>query len=158
NASTFPQIFQVATGNTVKLEGRMLPFPRVSGRVVNDRGDAVANAKLVLIGPGKPSTTTDNKGLFDLRISPGSYYLSVVPPPSLKPPDPEPDSNAIRTWVRTFYPGVDSLDAASKIMAAPGSELSGIEIKLLAVRTHAFRGVLLNPDGTTASKVPVILS
>jgi protocatechuate 3,4-dioxygenase beta subunit len=45
----FPQVFQVAAaGNTVKLEGRMMPFPKISGRVVDGRGDAVANAKLEL--------------------------------------------------------------------------------------------------------------
>ena len=97
-----------------------------------------------------------------LRLLPGGYILSVVPPLGLKPPNPEPGRNRtndrVLVWTRTFYPGVALPEAASKIVAQPGGEVSDIELKLLAVPVHAVRGVLLNPDGTPAPKVAITLS
>jgi hypothetical protein len=84
---------------------------------------------------------------------PGSYGISVLPPPDLKPPEAEPGSPAL-AWKRTWYPGVVLPEAASKIVVLPG-EASNIELKLLALPSHAVRGVVLNPDGTPAPKVAV---
>ena len=144
-------------GKAVTLEGRMTSLPRISGRVLDSNGNAVANARLEVVGRNNPPVSTDAAGNFELRLDPGSWILSVVPPPGLKPPDPEPDSDRVLVWTRTFYPGVALLDAASRIVLRPGSELSGIEIKLLAVPSHAVRGVLLNPDGTPAPKAAITL-
>jgi hypothetical protein len=49
-------------------------------------------------------------------------------------------------------------EGASKIVVLPGSEVSDIELKLLAVPAHAVRGVVLNPDGTPAPKVAIALA
>jgi hypothetical protein len=103
---------------------------------------------------------TDANGKFELHDSliPDAYTLSVTPPPDLKPPDREPDSDRVWNWTRTYYPGVATADAASKITLLPGGEVSDIELKLLAVPAHAVRGVLLRPDGEPAPKVPISLS
>ena len=88
---------------------------------------------------------TDAQGRFDLRVPllPGGLTLSVVPPPSIKPPDPEPreepESARVLAWVRTWYPGVAVPEAASKIVLPPGGELASIELKLLALPAHAVR-------------------
>jgi hypothetical protein len=158
-----PPLIQVtAGGKPVKLEARMLPLPHISGLVVDGRGDRVANAQVDFAGSGifLPATT-DAAGRFDVRQRPGTYTLSVVPPPGLKPPDPEPraepgDGPALG-WTRTFYPGVTVEEAASKIVLRPGLDVSDIEVKLLAVPVHAIRGVLLNPDGKPAPKVAMAL-
>jgi len=142
-------------GSPVKLEGRMTALPRVSGRVVDDDGKGIANALLGIIGRNDPPVTSDAAGKFELRANPGAYILSVLPPTGLQPP--EPDGDRVLVWTRTFYPGVARLEAASKIVLRPGSELSGIVIKLLAVPSHAVRGVLLNPDGTPAPKAMITL-
>jgi hypothetical protein len=144
-------------GKPVKLEGRMIALPRISGRVVNGDGEGIANALLEIIGRNSPPVTSDATGKFELRLDPGAYILSVLPPTSLKPPDPEPDSDQVLVWTRTFYPGVAHLEAASKIVLRSGSDLSGIVIKLLAVPSHAVRGVLLNPDGSPAPKATITL-
>jgi protocatechuate 3,4-dioxygenase beta subunit len=155
----FPSLFQVtAAGNPVKLEVRMMPLPRISGRVVDGRGEGVAHAQVELIGPGWSGESTDATGKFELRPRPGGYILSVVPPLGLRPPNPEPDSHRALVWTRTYYPGVALPQAASKLVAWPGGEVSDLELKLLAVPVHALRGVLLNPDGTPAPKVALALS
>lgn len=155
-----PRVFQVtAGGSPVKLDVRMMPLPRISGRVVDGRGEGVAGARLELIGAGRLlEGSTDATGKFDLRLLPGGYTLSVVPPVGLTPPNPEPDNDRVMVWTRTSYPGGAVPEAASKIVAQPGRVVSDIELKLQAVPVHAVRGVLLNPDGTPAPKVAITLS
>jgi hypothetical protein len=134
-------VFPVTAGGTpAKLEVRMAPLARISGRVVDGRGDGVANARLELIGARLLDEGTDATGKFEFRLLPGDYTLSVVPPIGLKPPNREPDNDRVMVWTRTFYPGVSLPEAASKIVAQPGRVISGIELKLQAVPVHAVRG------------------
>jgi hypothetical protein len=174
--------FHLAAGGSVNLEGRLMPWSKISGRVVDVQGNGVANAPLELTGAGMMVNgrtflrtswggggggqlsqgplamtflgKTDAQGKFDVKLMPGAYGLSVVPPPGLKPPDTGEDGAAL-AWKRTYYPSADVQDAASKIVVLPGGEVSGVELKLLAVPAHAVRGVVLNPDGTPAPKVAI---
>jgi hypothetical protein len=148
-----------AGGSVVKVEGRMIPLGGLAGRVVDGRGQPVPNARVdLLTGILMGGQDTDKDGKFSEILFPGdAYTLSVAPPLGLKPPDPDPDTGQQRAWVRTYYPGVADRTAASKIMGRPGVWQSDIELKLLAVPTRSIRGVVLNPDGTPASKVPVVL-
>jgi hypothetical protein len=61
-------------------------------------------------------------------------------------------------WTRTFYPGVVLPESASEITTRPGREVSGIEMKFLAVPSHGLRGVVVNPDGTSAARTAITLS
>lgn len=169
--------FRVAAGSPVKLEARLMPWSRISGRVVDARGNGVANARLEVTGSGMVANgrtylrtswggggggqltdapagmthmgKTDARGKFEVQLMPGAYGLSVVPPPDLKAPGPA------LAWMRTYYPGATSADGATKIVALPGGEVADIELKLLAVPTHAVRGVALYPNGTPAPGVAI---
>jgi hypothetical protein len=152
--------FQVTAGKAVKLEVHLSPLARITGRVIDGRGEAVPNARLELTRSGTTQvSSTDANGKFDLHVLPflGAYTLSVVPPPGLNRPDLGPDDDRTLGWARTYYPGVAVPEAASKIVLRLGSELSNIEIKLQAAHAHAVRGVLLNPDGAPVPKVAIIL-
>ncbi len=81
----------------------------------------------------------------------------MVPPTGWKPPDPDPDTGQARSWVRTWYPGVAEEAAAQKIVGRPGVWQTDIELKLVAVPTRSVRGIVLNPDGTPAAKVAVVV-
>ena len=149
----------ISGGNPVTMEGHMIPYSRIAGRVVDGRGEAVPKARLELTRPGfTMDGETDAQGKFDLHsMFPGSYRLSAVPPQSLKPPDPDPESDRVWNWTRTYYPGAALPEGASKILVSTGGEVRNLELKLLAVPAHAVRGVVLNPDGTPAPKVAVVL-
>ena len=176
--------FHVAAGSPVKLEARLMPWSKISGRVVDGRGNGVADARVELTGSGMmingrtylrsswggggggqlsmgpmgmgQQGKSDAQGKFEVQIMPGAYGLSVFPPPGLKPPDPEKNGPP-RAWVRTYYPGVADPEAASNIVVLPGGEVADVELKLLAIPTHAVRGVVVNPDGAPAPKVTVAL-
>lgn len=156
--SSYPRQIQVSgDGKPLTLEGRMTAQPRISGRVVDGDGKGIAHALLEIIGENAPATTSDATGNFEMLLQPGAYILSVLPPAGIQPPHAERDSDEEMVWTRTFYPGVGRLEAASRIVLRPGSELSGIVIKLQAVPAHAVRGVLLHPDGTPAPKATITL-
>ena len=152
--------FQVsAAGNGVKLLAHMAPLPRLILHVVDSRGEPVRGARVESSGRGcTMAGTSDTGGKIDVRhrMLLGGCIWSVVPPPDLKPPDPEPDSDRVLRWVRTFYPGVSLPEAASKIKLRPG-EVWDIKLKVLAAPVHAVRGVLLNPDGSPAAGVEIAL-
>lgn len=151
----------VTAGAPVKLEARMTPLAKVSGRVVDGRGDPAPGAGVAIVGPQSAmSLTADAQGRFELHqmLIPGAYTLSASPPPNLKPPDPEPEGGGVLNWVRTWYPAGSSAQAASKIVLAAGSEVSDLEIKLLALPAHAVRGVLLNPAGDPVPQTDISLA
>jgi hypothetical protein len=98
----------------------------------------------------------DAKGHFEVQLMPGAYELCVLPPPSgVKGPAPEPDGPPLK-WTQTWYPGVAQAQAASKIVVLPGATVD-VELKLLAVPTHAVRGHVLHPDGTPAVNAKLTL-
>jgi len=178
------KLFRVAADSPVKLEARLMPWSKISGRVVDRRGNPVAKAELELTGPGMLVNgrtylrtswggggggalsespmgmtfrgNTDAHGKFEVQLMPGTYGLSALPPRDLKPPEPEPDGPVL-LWKRTYYPSAALPEAASKIVVLPGGNVSDVELKLLAVPARAVRGVVLNPDGTPAPKVAIAL-
>src|SRR5215471_15167760 len=176
--------FHVGADAPVKLETRLMPWSKISGRVVDAHGRGIARAHLELTGHGMMVNGrtymrtswggggggqlsalplrmsfmgfTDNQGRFEVQVMPGTYGLYVVPSPELKPPEPEPDGPVL-AWKQTYYPGVGLADAAGEFVVLPGGEASGIELRMLAVPTHAVRGVLLDPDGAPVPKVAISL-
>jgi hypothetical protein len=144
-----------STGNAVIVEGQMAPMPGVTGRVVDGDGDPVAKARVSLT-PGS-HVATDGRGRFELPANPGRWVLSVTPAVDMKAPLPDPDSGRAQVWTRTYYPGVSAQEAASKITLRPGDVLD-VQIKMQVVAAHDVRRVLLNPDGSPAAKVGIMLA
>lgn len=179
------RVFHVAAASAVNLETRLMPWSKISGRVVDPEGNGVANAPLELTGAGmtidgrtylrtswggggggqlsqgplvmQMRGQTDAHGRFEVQVMPGAYGLSVDPPSGLKRPDPAEDGSLL-VWKQTYYPAADSPETASKIVVLPGAEVSGVELKLLAGPTHAVRGMVLNTDGSPAPNVAITLA
>jgi hypothetical protein len=151
-----PPIQVRAGGVPVRIEGRMIPLSRISGRVIDTRGDPVAKARVELTTLSAFwKAETDAKGNFELdSVIPveSSYTLSAAPPLDWKPPGRDPDTGEARAWAQTFYAGVAFRQQAAPIALQAGGNLLGLEIKLLAVPMHAIHGVLLNPNGAPVPK------
>jgi hypothetical protein len=123
------QPFQVtAAGNPVRLEARMIPEGRMTGRVIDGRDEPVPNARLYLTSSTVVLVmSTDARGNFDQHLLPGAYTLSAAPWPDRKPPDPERGSDGVLSWARTYYPGTAVPEGATKIVLRPGAEVAGID-------------------------------
>jgi hypothetical protein len=156
-----------AGADAVKLEARMMSYGRIAGRVIDGRGEPVAGARMLLSGSRllngsrlSMMINADGHGGFDIHgiLPPGAYKLSAAPMGHLKPPDPDAETGQPQRWTRTYYPGVESEEQASEIILRPGVDVTGIEIKLAAVRPRTIRGMITYPDGTPAVKITLSLN
>jgi hypothetical protein len=164
------QPFQVtAGGDPVRLEVKMPPVGKVSGRVLDYLEEPVPNASLQLrwgenwlckmpscIGIFR-QTQTNEKGEYsvtDLDL-PGTWLLSAIAPASWKPPELRGDQRL--GWAQTFYPGVTDPQLAVRVMVRVGGETSNLNIKLAAVPVRRIRGVVLDVGGNPVPGAAVTL-
>jgi uncharacterized GH25 family protein len=166
----FGPSFQVtAGGDPVRLEVKMPPMGKISGRVLDDTGEPVANASVQLhwgeswlckipscIGIFR-ETNTNEKGEYsvtDLDVQ-GAWLLSAIAPSSWKPPESRDDQRL--DWAQTFYPGVTDPQLAVRVMVRIGGDISNLDIKLAALPVHRIRGVVRDVSGNPVPKVAVTL-
>jgi len=115
----------------------------VSGRVVDDNGDPVPGASL-LLRAAPPDTDVENpfaiplpnftndRGEFRVVVSPGKYYLQVFPRnnrPQISGP--------VMPYTATFYPNGGTPGEASPIQVKPGQEVTSLDIRLAHARMSA---------------------
>lgn len=144
-----PSSFHVpASGDPLRIEGRMLRLGQLSGRVLA-AGKPVPEADVQLFVVGNfvgENKRTDAKGEFAFRdVDPGTYLLSARPTRN-SPPPPVQDGRKTG-WVRTWYPGERDSAGASKITVGAGFDLFGQDILLRSVSMHRVRGRVLSPSG-----------
>ncbi|HKD07581.1 MAG TPA: carboxypeptidase-like regulatory domain-containing protein [Bryobacteraceae bacterium] len=163
--------FEVIGGpDPLRLEARMQPIGKISGRVLDDAGEPVPNAAIFLHWGENwlcrtPSclgilrqTRSDRNGAFsitDLDV-PGAWLLSAIAPSSLTPPERRDDRRV--EWAQSFYPGVASAQLAVRVIVGTGGDVSNLDIRLVAVPVHRIRGVVLDINGDPAPKAVVTLS
>jgi hypothetical protein len=156
----FVQHFQVlAAAGPVKIEARLMPLARLTGRVVDYHGKSIPHARVEIEGPGmRLSMQTDAEGKFDWQrgMFPGAYTLAASPGWAQKPPDQDTETLRTLAWARSYYPGIATPEAASKVFLYPG-QTCDVQIEMVAVSAHALRGVLLDLDGHPAHGVKLSL-
>jgi hypothetical protein len=157
----FVQHFQVlAAAGSAKLEARLMPLARVAIQVVDHHGKPIPHARLEIEGPAiQLSTGTDADGKFNSQgfaLFPGAYTLSASPIWGQKPPEPDPETGRTLAWARSYYPGIATRDAATKVLLDPG-QTRDMQIEMVAVPAHALRGVVLDLDGRPAPGVKLSL-
>jgi hypothetical protein len=163
-----PPPFPVATGaEPVRLEVKMQPLAKLSGRVLDATGKPVPNADLWLVGekrwcmppacfPRTAIAKANEKGEYAVTdLAPGSWLLSATAPSSWDPPEPRDDRRL--GWAQTFYPGATDPQAAEAVTLPDGGELWNLDIKLAAAPVHAIRGRILDAQGNPAAKTSVAL-
>ena len=153
--------FHVAAGDpAVRLEVRMLPLARPSGRVLAGKDGPVpgADVQLLMAGTfaGQTATSSDEGNFSFDDLDPGTYVLSARASKDAPPPDADDGSRL--GWVRTYYPSTGDPRAVTKIIATPGADLAGWDIHLLAVPLRRLSGRVLAPNGEPAPQVQVKLA
>lgn len=152
--------FRIAAGvSPDRLQLSLVPLGKLAGTVFDGQDHPVSGAEVTLrnAGGAGPSTNTDVHGGFSFSdLAPGNYVLSARPPRDLTPPATVGDERY--GWVPTWFPGADQRDASARIAVAPGADLMGQDIKLLARPVHNLRGKILDLNGDPAPKFPVRLT
>ncbi|MBK9167042.1 MAG: carboxypeptidase regulatory-like domain-containing protein [Bryobacterales bacterium] len=140
-----------------EIDIRVTPHGVISGRVTDQDGEPVANARVM---PMRMATTQGVKRLMpsgnamtnDLGeyrifgIAPGSYRVRASPMPGMMGfGGAAPASDSDEMNVSTFYPS--SLDAAGAVSLSltPGAELTNVDIRMERRKTVRVRGRITNP-------------
>jgi protocatechuate 3,4-dioxygenase beta subunit len=151
--------FQVLEGGQpVTLRAEMVPMGKLSGRVLDSDGKPVRGAIVeVLASFGGPMAPTNANGefVFD-ELVPATYMLAARPPKGAKALEVEGGRRV--GSIMTFFPGVPQRGAASRITIAPGAEIWGQDIRLIAAPVHRILGVALDPKGDPIPGVDIQLA
>lgn len=169
DAGAMPELFAVPAGDRpLRLEVKMTPLARISGRVLDADGKPVPNAGIWLVAgekwcmppgcsPDHRLSTSGDEGEFafaDLR--PGPWLVAATAPASSNPPQPRGEERL--GWAQSFYPGVADPAAAPVVMLWPGGDQSNVVIKLAAAPVHRIHGKLLDPDGAPVPHAAINLA
>lgn len=161
--------FQVTAGSApVRLEAKMQPLPKISGRVLDAAGKPVPNAAIWVHGNVRgcnepkcfallKQSQTGEKGDYTIADvdDPGPILVSAAPPLSWEPPHSGDDRRL--GWAQTFYPGAADPQLGARIQVQPGGELSNLDIELATVPVHRIRGRVLDEGGDPVPKASVTL-
>jgi hypothetical protein len=162
-----PPVAIAGGGEPVRLEVKMQPLGKLSGRVKDGDGNPVQNATVWLVRgikwckpplclPVRLQAKANEKGEYLIEnLDPGPWLLSASAPPSWEPPQADRDERF--GWAQTFYPGVTDPQLAEPVMLGTGSEQWSPDIKLIAVPVRRVRGRILDVQGHPVAKAAVAL-
>jgi hypothetical protein len=126
---------------------RMIRPAYVSGTVLDDQGDPIINAEVILWNEGYPrgvrelvhreATRSNDRGEFRLSINDtGRFYISAGDFSGFRHQGNLPQD----TYARQFYGGVTDWHRATPVTIGPGDQIRGIDIRLTPVRAFTLRG------------------
>jgi len=165
----------IAPGAHVKdITFKLLPAAVVTGRVVDEDGEPVAYARVLVmkyrylqgrrqLTPAGPSATTNDLGEYRLfGIAPGSYYVAATYRERVGPGFLMRTSETGQefTYPAVYYPGVLDVNQTAPIVLRAGEERSSVDFRLLRVPAVRIEGRVVDgsagapPAGTMVSLMP----
>jgi uncharacterized protein (DUF2141 family) len=165
NAVT-PQLPSVQIGRGQSITGmtiRMLPHGVITGRVLDEDGDpvqriAVSAYRYTYQGGRKALSNISSGATNDLGeyriygLTPGTYYLSAVPFDAYMPQR----RGKGETYAPTYYPGAESVEAATPVAVGPGTQAPNMDIRLRRARLYTIAGIVTDAaTGKPANRASV---
>ncbi len=152
------------------LNYKLLPAAVITGRVVDDEGEPVANARVMCMRyqymQGRrqlvPAGTMDGGGTDDtgqyriFGLPAGRYYLSVAYF-DYRSANTEIRGAGNETFGTVYYPGVLDATQASPLAIREGEERTGIDFKMIKTRTVRVRGRVVSETGRKPQFASVML-
>lgn len=151
---------RLTTGDHIRdLALQMVPRSIISGRVLDEYGDPVMDARVFAIPASPqpdlgfvPQFTTNDRGEFRLIVPPGKYYVTAsLRSRSLRPigtSEIRTDGTADGDYLETYYPAATTTEAATVVATKAGRELSGVDITLARSPALTIRGTVSGaPEG-----------
>src|SRR5579872_2297551 len=160
--------FNLTAGMEMKdLAIKMTPQGIIAGKVVDQDGDPVVSVQLIAMRLGynggrrqlqpTSSATTNDLGEYRLiNLPPGHYYISAT--------DRRPVQNFARErpgragavqegTITTYYPNGVDVSGAVAVDVVAGSEMRGMDIRLLQAKVYTVRGKTVDPSGILPTAV-----
>ena len=155
-------MFTLAPSQEVKdVVVRLVPGAVLRGRVTDEDGDPVPQVQVQVLHTSKSGPpgqdprqaemqlhagggNTDDQGEFRVfSLSPGRYYVKVIPPmegANVRPPSGKTEQQA---YVPTYYPGTTSRETATAVDLRGGDETT-VNIPLVRATLYPVTGTLRN--------------
>jgi hypothetical protein len=114
------------------LKLKLLPTGAITGRVLDQAGDPIEAAQVIVDGPTTQSGPTDERGYFRLGgLAPGKYRVRAALNNGLSlPPETRTDGTQDLHCAATWSPGVASAKEATRIEVRPSGESGGADIQM----------------------------
>ena len=142
-----------------RLDIELVPESSVSGRVLDEEGNPVAGVPVQITqairGTGTTwsifGATTDREGRYQVDgLRPGAYLAMARPKAKVRADG--------RVRGNTYYPSAQTRDQATPLVLRGGTELTGCDIRLLALPVHAIRGMVYDEAGKPANAAVTLTS
>jgi hypothetical protein len=138
---------------------RLIPASSISGRVIDQDGDSLDRATLVLLREVNRSgrkeflqeaaAAADSEGNFRLaNLSPGRYRLLA---------NSNSHTSLPKRFPPTFYGDSVNIAAGREILIRSGDRLTNIDLRMRATQPHSLSGRLIPPAGDDAKMYSVRL-
>jgi hypothetical protein len=130
----------------------------ITGRVFDEFGDAVANARVQVLRyqmvqgtrrltPSGAGDQSDDTGAYRIYgLPPGEYYVSATLRAGNGPVDDQ--SGDTTSYASTYYPGTGNVSEAQRVTLGIGQEQPNVNFALQPVRTVKISGLALDSNGT----------
>jgi len=146
------------------LQFRLYPQSVVTGRVLDDNGDPVSGANVMLLSranrqsrPGAAATTNDQGNFYMANVNPGQYLLLTQHVESSQIFYPLP-GGALSAYVPTYCPNTSDAEQAQIIQVQEGAVQSGLEVRLRREPVYTIRGRALDLEGRPMSQFHVTVA
>lgn len=153
-----------------KLDAVMVRGGVITGRVTDEMGDPVSGVDMwvmqqqffrgrkqlvpVLVGP--THNETDDVGQYRMTsLPPGDYVVVARLRDTWMSDEKEPQ---MLSYAPTYHPGTANPLEAAKVRLAPGREVGGIDINLVAVRAAKLSGSAAGTDGMPMTSGTIALT
>jgi len=143
-----------------RIEIEMVPYSSITGRVVDDAGNAAPGIYIEITeavrGTGTTRTIwadeTDSEGRYRKdEMHPGTYVIMARPDASSpRPPPPKERDGRPRVWVGTYFPSTADRNQAGTVALTGGTQFTGGDIRLVVSPVYAVRGMVYNDTGRPA--------
>jgi hypothetical protein len=149
---------QRMTGLEVKLQ----PQAAISGRVVDEHGEPVTRATVMVmsynytqggkqLSPRSSATTNDLGEYRAFGLPPGRYYIAATYRPMVSMSTTSDDRSAApspeEAYATTYYPGATDMESAGRVDAAAGAVVENINLQLSKSPAVRVRGSVVNQAG-----------
>ena len=131
----------------------LAPAGAIEGRVLDDEGNPVEHARVVVIGIGYSrgflnDSPSDAQGRFRIgQLSPGKYRLRAEAR-EIGPPETRTDGTKDYHFAPTYYGGTLTVAGSKRIEVRPGEDARNIEVKLLRAPLVSISGRVIGfPSG-----------
>ena len=139
---------------------KLMPGAVITGRVVDDEGEPVANARIMCMryqyvqgrrqlvpAGGMDGGGTDDTGAYRIFGLPAGRYTVAATYTDYRSMMTEIRNATNESYARVYYPGVLDATQAAALPIREGEERSGVDFKMVKTRSYRIRGRLTLESG-----------